>query len=59
MYEVYLERTAERDLRKLSENVFQRVISHLKDWLLIPNHQGAVKSRVLQIIGASGLEIIE
>ena len=31
MYEVYLERAAERDLRRLSAEDFYRVISHIKE----------------------------
>ncbi len=30
MYEIYLERTAERDIKKLSAEDFQRIIPHIK-----------------------------
>jgi hypothetical protein len=52
VYEVYLERAAERDLRQLSVEDFHRVISHIK----APGLLGAARSLAQRAIDASGLE---
>lgn len=43
MYDVYLERAAERDLRRLSTENFHRVISHLKTLAENPRPSGCRK----------------
>lgn len=43
MYEVYLERAAERDLKKLSEDQFQRILPHLKDLSINAKPRGSRK----------------
>lgn len=43
MYEVYLERRAERDLNRLSADDFQRVISHIKALANDPRPPGCRK----------------
>ncbi len=43
MYDVYLERSAERDLKKLSADLFQKIISHLKDLAINPRPPGSRK----------------
>lgn len=61
MYEVYLERTAERDLKKLSAETSHRVIPHIHALAEIPrppDPQDVTKSQVRIMIGGFGLEII-
>lgn len=43
MYEVYLERTAERDLRRLPEQVFHRTIPHIRALAENPRPPGCRK----------------
>ena len=43
MYEVFLERRAERDLKKLSGEVFHRIIPHLKTLPEDPKPSGCRK----------------
>lgn len=43
MYEVFLERRAERDLRQLSAKDFQRLISHIKTLAENPRPSGCRK----------------
>lgn len=43
MYEVYLERTAERDLRQLSAEDFHRIIAHIKTLAENPRPSGCRK----------------
>ena len=43
MYEVYLEHTAERDLRRLSGEVFHRIILHIKALAENPRPPGCRK----------------
>ena len=43
MYEVLLERSAERDLKKLSPEMFQRVIHHIKTLAEAPRPTGCHK----------------
>ena len=43
MFEVYLERTAERDLGRLSEDYFQRIIPHIKALAEDPRPAGCRK----------------
>ncbi len=43
MYEVYLERAAERDLKRLSAKDFRRIISHLKPLSKTPRPSGCRK----------------
>jgi len=43
VYEVYLERTAEQDLKQLSSENFQRVISHIKALAENPRPAGCHK----------------
>lgn len=43
MYEVYVERTAEHDLRQLSVSNFQRIISHIKALAKNPRPAGCRK----------------
>lgn len=43
MYEVYLERTAERDLRKLATESFQRIVAHIRALALNPRPPGCRK----------------
>lgn len=43
MYEVFLENAAERDLRRLPVQVFQRVISHIKALAEEPRPPGCRK----------------
>ena len=51
MFEVYLERTAERDLKRLSEEVFQRIIPHVKALAEDPRPPGCGRSRAQKEIG--------
>ena len=43
MYEVYLEQTAERDLKRLSVDAFHRVIPHIKALAEEPRPSGCRK----------------
>ncbi len=43
MYEVFLERAAERDLKRLSASDFQRIISHIRDLAGNPRPSGCHK----------------
>lgn len=43
VYEVYLKRSAERDLRRLSANTFQRIIRQIKDLAENPRPAGCRK----------------
>lgn len=43
MYEVYLERAAERDLKRLSAEHFQRIIPHIKALAEAPRPPGCRK----------------
>ena len=43
MYEVFLERAAERDLKRLSAGDFQRIIPHLKALAQTPRPSGCRK----------------
>ena len=43
MYEVYLERAAERDVKRLSASVFQRIISHIRALSEDPRPSGCRK----------------
>ena len=43
MHEVYLERTAERDLRRLSKEDFNRIIFHIKALTENPRPKGCRK----------------
>jgi mRNA interferase RelE/StbE len=43
LYEVYLEHTAERDLKKLPGEIFHRMINHIKSLAEIPRPLGCRK----------------
>ncbi len=43
MYEIYLERAAEKDLRRLSSKYFFRIITHIKDLAQNPRPTGCCK----------------
>ncbi|HDH58022.1 MAG TPA: type II toxin-antitoxin system RelE/ParE family toxin [Bacteroidetes bacterium] len=43
MHEVYLERAAERDLKRLSEDNFRNIISHIKELGINPRPPGCRK----------------
>jgi len=43
LYEIYLERAAEKDLKKLSLNAFQRIITQIKSLGENPRPQGGRK----------------
>jgi mRNA interferase RelE/StbE len=43
MYEVYLERTAERDLRRLSAKIFSRIIPEIRALAETPRPHGCRK----------------
>ncbi len=43
MYEVYLEGSAERDLKRLNAEIFQRVIEHIKGLEQNPRPRGCRK----------------
>jgi mRNA interferase RelE/StbE len=43
MYEIYLERAAERDLRKLSAEIFHRIIPHIQALADNPRPSGCHK----------------
>ena len=43
MYEVYLERAAERDLRRLSEEPFHRIVPHIRALAQNPRPPGCRK----------------
>jgi len=43
VYEVYLERAAERDVKRLSASVFQRIISHIRALSEDPRPSGCRK----------------
>ena len=43
MHEVYLERAAEKDLKKLPGEIFQRIITHIKSLAETPRPPGCRK----------------
>lgn len=43
MYEVYLEHAAEKDLKKLSEKLFHRIITHIQSLAKTPRPSGCRK----------------
>jgi mRNA interferase RelE/StbE len=43
VYEVYLERAAERDLRRLPEEIFRRIIPHIRSLAEEPRPPGCRK----------------
>ena len=43
MHEVYLERAAEKDLKKLPGEIFQRIITHIKSLAETPRPSGCRK----------------
>ena len=43
MHEIYLEKSAEKDLRKLPVSVFQRILVHLKALAIDPRPPGCHK----------------
>jgi mRNA interferase RelE/StbE len=43
VYELYLERAAERDLKKIPKDLFQKILSHLKDLAVNPRPPGSRK----------------
>jgi len=45
VYEVYLERTAERDLKRLSADIFHRIIIRIKSLAKDPKPSGSLKIR--------------
>ena len=59
MYEVYLERSAENDLRSLPPSIFQRTILQIKALAKKQRPAGCRKLSVLKMIGVSELGTIE
>ena len=57
MYEVYVERAAENDLKRLPTTTFRRIIPQSKPWLKTQDLQGAASLPVQRMIGELGLEI--
>ncbi len=43
MHEIYLERTAEKDLRKLDKTIFKRIIIRIKELSKNPHPRGCKK----------------
>lgn len=58
MYKVFLEKRAEREIKKLPAEIFYRIIPKLKTLSENPKPPGAVKSQEPKVTGASGLETI-
>ena len=58
MYEILLERRAEKDLRKLSSELFQRIIAKIQSLSENPKPQGSRKITGSKTIGEFVLEII-
>ena len=58
MHEIYLEKSAEKDLRRLPMSVFQRVLVHLKALSIDPRPPGCHKITGSKKIGESELGII-
>jgi mRNA interferase RelE/StbE len=46
VYDVYLERSAERDLKKLPADLFQKIISHIKALAVAPRPPGSRKIKI-------------
>jgi len=60
VYEVYVERSAERDLKRLSAEDFHRLIFPIKALAQNPRPSGClVRSQAQRMIGVFGLAIIE
>ena len=57
MYEILLERTAERDLKRLSHEIFQRIIDHIKALADTPRPTGCHKITGSKVTGGSKLGI--
>lgn len=53
MYEILVERTAEKDIKHLPPAVLRRVIPAIKSFSLIPRPLVAVKSQVRKMLGGS------
>ena len=58
MYEVYLERSAENDLKRLPTSTFDRIVHQIKTLLKTRDLQGAARLPVQRTIGVLELEII-
>ena len=58
MYEVYLEKAAENDLKRLPTTTFQRIISQIRTLLKIRDLQVAVNLPAQRTIGVFELETI-
>jgi hypothetical protein len=57
VYDIYLERSAEHDLKKLPKDLFQKIISHIKDMAINPRPPGSRKIKSSKMIGVLGSEI--
>jgi mRNA-degrading endonuclease RelE of RelBE toxin-antitoxin system len=55
VYEVFLERTAEHDLKRLPPKEFNRVVVRIKCYRKIQGRLDVIKSPAQKTIGASGL----
>ena len=58
MYEVYLERSAENDLRRLPTTTFHRIIPRIRILAETQDLRGAARLPVQRTIGVLELEII-
>jgi mRNA-degrading endonuclease RelE of RelBE toxin-antitoxin system len=58
VYEVYVERTAESDLKRLPTNTFQRIIFQIRTLAENPRPSGCASLPVQRTIGELELEII-
>ena len=58
MYEVYLEGAAERDLRRLPEEIFRRISPHIRSLAEDQDHQAVVSLPAREMIGGFGSAII-
>jgi hypothetical protein len=59
VYEVYLERVAERDLRRLPAETFHRIALEFVLWRRTRGRQAVASSPARTMIGGFGSEIIE
>ena len=59
MYEVLIERTAERDLKSLPTNLFDRIVPRIKSLAAIPRPSGCHKLAGSRMTGEFGSVTIE
>jgi mRNA-degrading endonuclease RelE of RelBE toxin-antitoxin system len=59
VYEVLVERTAERDLKSLPSTVFDRIVTRIKALAEVPRPSGCHKLAGSRMIGEFGSGIIE